>query len=618
MPQLHSLAIDVGASTVASAAATTATDGSVVVAPFALGRRADSVPAAVFCARDGEMLFGEAAEQAGIAEPDRFVRAFIRRVGDDTPFVIGSRTFEAEDLFARTVAWVVDTAAAASGESPASVVVTVPAGWGPYRRTLVADALRRVGLRGVALLPDAEAAAIRHDRDDPVAPGDAVAVYDLGGTSFRASVLRKGEDGTFTMIDTRTTPVDLGGADFDDAVVRHVIMTSGLPIGAGEDRAALVRVRRECVDAKESLSFGADVAIPVTVAGKPTSVRLTRTEFEAGIAAAVQRTTDVLADSVEAARVTPEAIARMILVGGSARIPYVAQAMSEVFDRPMSIDIDPAASAVLGAAQHAVAALGDGGAGGLPGIDERDADAGDPELASAGSGSAPNRRRLAFVGAPIVVTGLAVLLGGSAVFASMINPVTESSRTAVAYPAPTITALPFAGLSTAPASVPQPQAPLPPPSIALPGTYPPATQNSASRKKATPSPSSSRPPTISAAAKSAPTNDSLNPTSPHPATPTPTPTPTATSTPTPTPTETATPTPTPTETATPTPTPTETPTPTPTPTETSTPTPTPTETTPPPTQAPTPSDTPTTPAPSPSSTSDPSPTSTGTAANQPA
>src|SRR5688572_14536041 len=101
------LAVDVGPTRTAAHNARTRRDGGIVTGAFSLGRAGDSAPSTIFVA-DGELLFGEAAERRGLARPERLVREFKRRIGDDVPIVVGDQRFAPEELYARMVAWVVD------------------------------------------------------------------------------------------------------------------------------------------------------------------------------------------------------------------------------------------------------------------------------------------------------------------------------------------------------------------------------------------------------------------------------------------------------------------------------------------------------------------------------
>ena len=347
------IAVDVGTSRTAAAVARVRSDGEISTTPFALGRHADSVPSSVF-ALSGELLWGDAAERRGITQPERLIREFTRRVGDDVPIIAGDQSFTAEQLFARMVTWVVDTVREREGHSPDAVAVTVPVTWGGYRTALIEGALARAGLGDVVIVSEPEAAARRYETLNPLAPAHALAVYDFGGGTFDAVILRKDADGTVQPAGDPHGIRDLGGVDFDDAVLRHVITVAGLSAATlAADRGArmgLAALRRECVEAKEALSFDSEVSIPVLLGDRETTVRLTRDEFEAMIEDAIGRTAETLADALESADVTSDRIDAILLTGGSSRIPRVAQHLSARFDLPIATDVDPKAIIALGAA----------------------------------------------------------------------------------------------------------------------------------------------------------------------------------------------------------------------------------------------------------------------------
>ena len=360
MTETYHLGIDVGTSRVAAATARLTQDGSVLATQVALGRRSDHIPAVVFVTAEGELLFGNTAERRGLTEPERLLREFRRSVGDEVPMLVAGNRLTAESLFARTVAAVVDTVTEREGAVPARVVVTHPASWGPHRKGLIRAALADLGLQHIDLLTEPEAAARNFEATRPLDLGDTLVVYDLGGGTFEATVLRRVEGGAFT-VQGQARLDDLGGTDFDDAVLRHVLTATGLAgasLDVREARIALTQLRRECIDAKESLSFDSDVAVPVLVPPCNTTVRLTRSEFEGMIEQALDRTLDALDDALERAGIGVEQVVAFLLVGGSSRIPRVAQRLSELFDRPLAIDPDPKSSIALGAARAALVQQG--------------------------------------------------------------------------------------------------------------------------------------------------------------------------------------------------------------------------------------------------------------------
>ena len=359
MPGLYHLSVDVGASRISAATARLAREGAITADAVPLGRRNDQVPAVAFIESDGNVLVGDEAQLLGHSAPERLIRDFTRSIGDDVPLSVGGLTITAEHVFATSVAAVVDAVSEREGERPAAVVVTYPTNWGPHRLGLIRSALTGVGLSEAALVPGVVAAALDHDSVHPLEPGQTMAVHDMGGTSYHAAVLRKDEDGSLEVLGQPRDIDDLGGLDFDDAVLRHVLKAAGVSasaVGDGpEAQAALRQLRGECVDAKESLSFDAQATIPVLLPGHSTAVRLTRSEFESMTGNLVDRTIDSLDAALESARVEPEQLATILLVGGTSRIPRVAQRLSETFNRPIAMPEDPASAIAIGAARASLA-----------------------------------------------------------------------------------------------------------------------------------------------------------------------------------------------------------------------------------------------------------------------
>ena len=356
------LAVDIGTSRVAAATAGFERDGSISTAPFALGRKGDCVATVVFVSDDGDLLFGDAAERRGVAAPERLVREFKRSIGDGVPIVVGGRTISPETLYAETFASVVDAVTERKGSRPDAISLTHPTAWGTHRLGLIRTALSRLGIDEVSMISEPEAAARQYEATRPLEPGQSIAVYDLGGGTFDAVVLRKGADSEFASAGEPAGLDDLGGANFDDSVMQHVITASGLDVATlsvddPDSRLALSRLRQEAIDAKEALSFDSDATIPVLIPPSRSSVRLTRAEFEHMIDDALDTTFDVLERAVDSADLTTDQLEAILLIGGSSRIPLVAQRLSERFDRPLAVDADPKASIALGAARTALRQL---------------------------------------------------------------------------------------------------------------------------------------------------------------------------------------------------------------------------------------------------------------------
>jgi molecular chaperone DnaK len=348
------LAIDVGTSF--TAAALVKPGQGPIPAPeiLSLGLHGSAVPSVLFYADDGRVLVGEAAERRGLDDPRRMVREFKRRIGDSVPLAVGDSWLAPEDVYARMARWVVDRAEEREGSAPSSIIMTHPAAWGQHRTSLVLSALNVAGLQDITLISEPEAAALHYASQTRVEDGSIVAVYDLGGGTFDTAVLRKAGAGNFELLGRPDGIETLGGADFDAAVLRHVMGHLGegaaLDASSPETLAALSRLRRECREAKEALSLDSEASVAVSLPGTQLSVRLVRSEFEAMIEAPVRDTVDALQRSLRSINLEAQDLSAVLLIGGSSRIPLVAELISVELDRPIAVDADPKSSICLGAA----------------------------------------------------------------------------------------------------------------------------------------------------------------------------------------------------------------------------------------------------------------------------
>ncbi|RZU48495.1 WD40 repeat protein [Krasilnikovia cinnamomea] len=353
----YGLGVDLGTTQTAAAVRV---DGQVEV--LRLGGRRAEIPSLVFVKPDGGLLVGDAAERRGLAEPARLAREFKRRIGDPVPILVGGAPFSAHALTAKLLRHVLDTVTQLQDAPPATVTVTHPANWGPYKREQLDQAIRLADAGPVLLRTEPEAAALQHATARRIAPGEAVAVYDLGGGTFDAAVLRRDGD-DFVLLGEPEGVEQLGGADFDEAVFGHVIevlgsKAEGLDPNDPEVVTALARLRRDCVEAKEALSFDTEVMIPVALPGLHTRIRLNRSELEAMIAPSLEDTVAAMHRALRSAQLAPADLSAVLLAGGSSRIPLVAQLLSTAFERPVVADPHPEHSIAMGAAVATAATSG--------------------------------------------------------------------------------------------------------------------------------------------------------------------------------------------------------------------------------------------------------------------
>lgn len=352
------LGIDAGTTFTAAAICRAEAGRRALPEVFPLGTRSTAVSSVVYLAPDGRVVVGEAAERRAVTHPERVVREFKRRIGDEVPMVIGGAPHSAPEIAAKVLRWVIDRVEQREGGPAAGIVITHPASWGSYKTQTMARALRAAGLPEITFRTEPEAAAASYALQERISSGSTIAVYDLGGGTFDAAVVRKTGPSTFATLGHPQGLDNLGGADFDDAVVNHVL--AAVPALAELDPtdpatlAATVALRRECTEAKEALSADTEVTIPVLAPGIQSQVRLVRAEFEDMIRPQVTQTIEALRQALRSAELTAQDLDAVLLVGGSSRVPLVAQLVSAELGRPVAVDADPKAAIALGAALFAL------------------------------------------------------------------------------------------------------------------------------------------------------------------------------------------------------------------------------------------------------------------------
>ena len=331
-----------------------------------LGSHSAAIPSVVLLRSDGSFLTGESANRRGRSEPNRVAREFKRRMGDTTPILLGGTPYSAAALTARMLRSVLDAVASREGGPPASICITHPANWGPYKVDLLRQVVRLADVdQPVQFTTEPQAAATYYAHQQPLERGEVVAVYDLGGGTFDAAVLRLTSDG-FDLIDPPEGIERLGGVDFDAAILAHVAASVGVTLeqlGKGDAAliAAAAQLRDECVQAKEALSADTDATIQVLLPTVNTEVRLTRAELEAMVRPSVHDSTEALRRAIRSAGYAPQSLSAVLLVGGSSRMPIVAQLVSSELGRPVAVDANPKHAVALGAAWQASRTLAGSG-----------------------------------------------------------------------------------------------------------------------------------------------------------------------------------------------------------------------------------------------------------------
>ena len=301
-----------------------------------LANRGGPVSSAAFVRDDGSYLFGEDAVALGSQRPDRYVPA-VRRLLEPAALQIelGDVRLRSEDVVSAFLSWVVTTTAHREGGSPSSWVMAVPAAWTPARRSQLHGIATDLGLPSqLTLGTEAEAAA--QYGHHPVAPiGSLLGVFDLGGTSFDATVLRVTDDG-FEVVSAERFD-HLGGEIVDDAVMALVRGHMGSRWHAahrsspGQFDAAAAGVLRECIAAKEDLSVNTLTEVPVLLPGLATTASISRTELESLVEPSLTDTVAVMQRVIARAATHAENLAGILVIGGTSQMPMVRRLLDAAF-----------------------------------------------------------------------------------------------------------------------------------------------------------------------------------------------------------------------------------------------------------------------------------------------
>ncbi|WP_345132625.1 Hsp70 family protein [Dactylosporangium darangshiense] len=289
------------------------------------------LPSALYFNTDGKVLVGRDAERNARLDPARFEPNPKRRIDDGEVF-IGDHPMPVPRLFAHVLSQVNAEARRQLGAAPEEVRLTHPARWGERRRSLLIEATRISGLGTPRLIAEPVGAASYFTAvlGSAVPVGRSLAIYDLGGGTFDATVVRRTQSG-FEVLAEDGLP-DVGGLDFDHAIIEHLGKTYSEshpqkwaslanPTDASDRR--LRRMLYEDVrGAKEMLSRTAstDIHIP----SMEIDAHLTREELETLVRPYLERTVACLRRAIESARLQPKDLVGIFLVGGSSRIPLAA------------------------------------------------------------------------------------------------------------------------------------------------------------------------------------------------------------------------------------------------------------------------------------------------------
>ena len=326
--------------------------GEPVVIANAEGAR--TTPSVVAFAKNGERLVGQVAKRQAVANPDRTVISIKREMGSDYKVHIDGKDYTPQEISAMILQKLKTDAEGYLGEKVTEAVITVPAYFSDAQRQATKDAGRIAGLDVKRIINEPTAAALAYGLDK----GDShkILVYDLGGGTFDVSLMEVG-DGVFEVLATAGNN-RLGGDDFDARIMEYIASEFQRENGIDlrKDRMAMQRLKEAAEKAKIELSgvMSSNINLPFITADatgpKHLDVTLTRAKFDELTADLVEKTVGPMNQALKDAGLTASQIDKVILVGGSTRIPAVQAAVQRITGKEPFKGINPDECVAIGAA----------------------------------------------------------------------------------------------------------------------------------------------------------------------------------------------------------------------------------------------------------------------------
>lgn len=330
--------------------------GEPVVIANAEGNR--TTPSVVGFAKNGERLVGETAKRQAITNPERTISSIKRYMGTDHTVEIDGKKYTPQDISAMILAKLKTDAESYLGEKVTEAVITVPAYFTDSQKQATKDAGKIAGLEVKRIINEPTAASLAYglDKDDSQ---HKILVYDLGGGTFDVSILELG-DGVFEVLATNGNN-KLGGDDFDEAVLNFMADSFAKENGVDlrNDKMAMQRLKEAAEKAKKELSSAqtTNINLPFITVNENgplhMNMDLTRAKFDQLTADLVNKTIEPMKKAMADAGVSNSDLSKVILVGGSTRIPAVQEAVKKITGKEPFKGINPDECVAIGAAIQA-------------------------------------------------------------------------------------------------------------------------------------------------------------------------------------------------------------------------------------------------------------------------
>jgi len=326
--------------------------GVATIIPNDKGER--TTPSVVAFTDSGERLVGSAAKRQAAVNASRTVASIKRHMGTDWRKELGGKMYNPQEISAMILRKLREDAESYLGEKVTDAVITVPAYFNDIQRQATKDAGRIAGLNVLRIINEPTSAALAYGLNNGAA--QKIMVYDLGGGTFDVSIIEIGEG----VIEVLATSGDnhLGGDDFDERIVRHICgeFMKNTRADLTRDPAAMVRVKEAAEQAKKELSTSemAAISLPFIMQanGQPLhlDMTLTRAKFNELTRDLVDRTEGPVRSALNDAGIAPSELGRVLLVGGSTRIPAVQEKVRSITGMQPSKNINPDECVAQGAA----------------------------------------------------------------------------------------------------------------------------------------------------------------------------------------------------------------------------------------------------------------------------
>ena len=336
--------------------------GDPVVIANAEGSR--TTPSVVAFAKNGEVLVGEVAKRQAVTNVDRTIRSVKRHMGTDWTVEIDDKKYTAQEISARTLMKLKRDAESYLGDTVTDAVITVPAYFSDAQRQATKEAGEIAGLNVLRIINEPTSAALAYGLDKGETE-QTILVFDLGGGTFDVSLLEIGDG----VVEVKATSGDnrLGGDDWDDAVVEWMVtqFKNAHGVDLSKDKMAMQRLQEAAEKAKIELSSSmqSSINLPYITASAEGPLHLeeslSRAQFESMTADLLKRTKAPVEAVIKDAGINVDSIDQVVLVGGSTRMPAVADLVKEVTGKEANKGVNPDEVVAIGAALQAGVLRGD-------------------------------------------------------------------------------------------------------------------------------------------------------------------------------------------------------------------------------------------------------------------